>query len=83
VRPSDWSSSRLPYSYGIKCGKTLFLAGLVSWNGKDGSNIAGDITAQTKVVLNNGAAILKEAGLSYDDVVQARVYLTDASNFQK
>ena len=82
VRPSDWSKSRLPYSYGIKCGNTLFLAGLVSRNGKDGSNIAGDITAQTTVVLNNGAAILKEAGLSYDDVVQARVYLTDVGNFQ-
>ncbi len=82
VRPSDWSNSPLPYSYGIKSGNTLFLAGLVSRNGKDNSNIKGDITAQTKAVMENGAAILKAAGMTYADVVQARVYITDKNNFQ-
>jgi len=82
VRPSDWSNSPLPYSYGIKSGNTLFLAGLVSRNGKDNSNIKGDITTQTKAVLDNGAAILKAAGMSLADVVQARVYITDKNNFQ-
>ncbi len=82
IRPSDWSNSPLPYSYGIKSGNTLFLAGLVSRNGKDNTNIKGDITAQTKAVLDNGSAILKSAGMSLSDVVQSRVYITDASNFQ-
>jgi reactive intermediate/imine deaminase len=82
IRPSDWSNSPLPYSYGIKSGNTLFLAGLVSRNSKDNSNVKGDITAQTKYVLDNGAAILKSAGMSLADVVQSRVYITDASNFQ-
>jgi enamine deaminase RidA (YjgF/YER057c/UK114 family) len=82
VRPSDWSNSPLPYSYGIKSGNTLFLAGLVSRNGKDNSNVKGDIAAQTKYVLDNGAAILKQAGMGLADVVQSRIYLTDASNFQ-
>ena len=82
VHPSGWSKSPLPYSYGIRSGNTLFLAGLVSRNGKDGTNVKGDIAAQTKVVLDNGGAILKEAGMSLADVVQSRVYLTDAGNFQ-
>jgi 2-iminobutanoate/2-iminopropanoate deaminase len=60
----------------------VFLAGLVSRNGKDNSNVKGDITVQTKYVLDNGAAILKQAGMSLADVVQSRVYLTDAANFQ-
>ena len=82
VHPRDWIKSPNPYSYGIKTGNTLFLAGLVSRNGKDNTNIMGDVTAQTKTVLDNGAAVLKEAGMSYADVVSARVFLTDDTAFQ-
>ena len=82
VHPSDWIKSPSPYSYGIKTGNTLFLAGLVSRNGKDNSTVKGDVTVQTKTVLDNGAAILKQAGMSFADVVAARVYLTDDTTFQ-
>lgn len=82
VHPSDWIKSPNPYSYGIKSGNTLFLSGLVSRNGKDNSNVKGDITAQTKTVLDNGAAILKQAGMTFNDVVSARIYLTDDTTFQ-
>jgi 2-iminobutanoate/2-iminopropanoate deaminase len=82
VHPADWIKSPNPYSYGIKTGNTLFLSGLVSRNGKDNTNVKGDITAQTKTVLDNGAAILKQAGMSFADVVSARVYITDDSTFQ-
>ena len=82
VHPSDWRKSPNPYSYGIKSGNTLFLAGLVSRNGKDNSLVRGDIEAQTRTVLDNGAAILKAAGMSLADVVSSRVYLTDERTFQ-
>ena len=82
IHPADWVKSPAPYSYGIKSGNTLFLAGLVSRNGKDNANVPGDLTAQTKTVLDNGAAILKQAGMTYGDVVTARVFITDAAMFQ-
>ena len=82
VHPPDWVKSPAPYSYGIKSGNTLFMAGLVSRNGKDNSNVPGDITVQTRTVLENGAAILKAAGMSFGDVVANRVYITDDSAFQ-
>src|SRR5207237_365090 len=69
VHPSDWMQSPNPYSYGIRSGNTLFLSGLVSRNGKDNSTVPGGMAAQTKTVLDNGAAILKAAGMSYADVV--------------
>ena len=43
IHPSDWIKSPGPYSYGIKAGNTLFLAGLVSRNGKDNTNVKGDV----------------------------------------
>jgi 2-iminobutanoate/2-iminopropanoate deaminase len=82
VNPSDWMVSPNPYSYGIKTGNTLFLAGLISRNGKDNSTIKGDMSAQTKTVLDNGAAVLKAAGMTLADVVSSRIYLTDSAAFQ-
>src|SRR5215831_12395069 len=82
IHPSDWIKSPNPYSYGIKSGNTLFLAGLVSRNGKDNSNVKGDVTAQTKTILDNGKAILAEGGMSYADVVSSRIFLTDDTTFQ-
>jgi 2-iminobutanoate/2-iminopropanoate deaminase len=82
VHPSDWIKSPSPYSYGVKSGNTLFLSGLVSRNGRDNANVKGDVATQTKVVLDNGAAILKQAGMSYGDIVSSRVYLTDDTTFQ-
>ena len=83
VHPSDWMQSPNPYSYGIRSGNTLFLSGLVSRNGKDNSTVPGGMAAQTKTVLDNGAAILKAAGMSYADVVSARVFITDLTKFQE
>src|SRR5262249_42724373 len=82
VNPNDWMVSPNPYSYGIKTGNTLFLAGLISRNGKDNTAVKGDMAAQTKTVMENGAAVLKAAGMSFSDVVSARVYVTDSAAFQ-
>ena len=82
VNPSEWSSSPNPYSYGIKTGNTLFLSGLIARNGKDNTPIKGDMTTQTKAVLDNGAAVLKAAGFAYTDVVASRVYISDQAAFQ-
>jgi len=82
VNPSEWSSSPNPYSYGIKSGNTLFLSGLIARNGKDNTPMKGDMAAQTKAVLDNGAAVLKAAGFAYTDVVASRVYISDQAAFQ-
>ncbi len=82
IHPDGWAKVPSPYSYGIKSGNTLFLAGLVSRSGLTNANVPGDVTAQTKIVLDNGAAILKQAGMSYGDVTTARVYIADSAMFQ-
>jgi 2-iminobutanoate/2-iminopropanoate deaminase len=83
IHPKSWMASPNPYSYGIKSGTTLFLAGLVSRNGKDNTVVEGDMTAQTKTVLDNARDILAQAGMTFDNVVASRVYITDGSKFQE
>lgn len=82
VHPDGWVRSPNPYSYAIRSGDTVFLSGLVPRNGRDNTVVTGDITVQTRAVMANAAAILKEAGLSFAHVVSNRVFLTDVSNFQ-
>ena len=83
IHPSSWMTSPNPYSYGIKTGSTLFLSGLVSRNGKDNSVVEGDLTTQAKTVLDNAREILSAAGMTFDNVVSSRVYITDNTKFQE
>lgn len=82
IHPESWMRSPNPYSYAIKSGDTLFLSGLVSRNGRDNSVVTGDVTTQTKVVLDNAGELLKAAGMTHANVVSSRVYLPDGGNFQ-
>lgn len=81
VHPPDWMKSPNPYSYGIKSGDSLFLAGLISRNGKDNSVVEGDISVQVKTAMDNAGQILKAAGYSFADVVAVRNYISDAKHF--
>lgn len=83
IHPADWIKSPNPYSYGIKSGDWLFLSGLVSRNGKDNSVVEGDLPTQAKTVLDNAGQILKAAGMSFDNVVSSRVFITDGTKFQE
>jgi reactive intermediate/imine deaminase len=83
IHPPAWIKSPNPYSYGIRSGDTVFLAGLVSRNGKDNAVVEGDMTAQTRTVLDNAGQILKAAGLSFENVVSSRVFITDGTKFQE
>lgn len=83
IHPASWMKSPNPYSYGIKTGSTLFMAGLVSRNGKDNSLVEGPMAVQTKAILENAGEVLKAAGMSHANVVSSRVFITDQSKFQE
>jgi reactive intermediate/imine deaminase len=82
IHPESWIKSPNPYSYAIRTGDTLFLAGLVSRNGRDNSVVQGDVAAQTRVVLDNAGELLKAAGMTHANVVSSKIYLPDLAAFQ-
>ena len=83
VHPATWIRSPNPYSYAIRTGDMLFMAGLVARNGRDNSFVDGDVAAQTTAVLDNATELLKAAGLGPEHVVSSKVYLTDPASFQQ
>jgi enamine deaminase RidA (YjgF/YER057c/UK114 family) len=82
IHPPDWVKSPNPYSYAIKSGDVLFLAGLISRNGKDNSVVEGDISVQVKTAMDNAGQILTAAGFAFSDVVAVRNYISDGKYFQ-
>jgi 2-iminobutanoate/2-iminopropanoate deaminase len=82
IHPDGWSRSPNPYSYAIKTGDTLFISGLVPRSSRDNTPSGGDITAQTKVVMDNAGEVLRAAGMDYSNIVSARVFLPNAADFQ-
>lgn len=83
MHPAGWVKSPRPYSYIVRAGEFVFFSGLVSRRGTDDQLVPGPVALQTKTILDNAGVLLKTAGLSYDDVVAARVFLTDDSFFEE
>jgi len=72
-----------PYAQAIKADGFLFTSGQIALDPATGKLIDGDISAQTKQVLENLKAVLEGGGSSLNQVVKATVYLTDLSTFSK
>jgi len=70
------------FSPGILLDGTLYISGQIGRDPKDGS-IPEEFEAEVKNCLNYIGAVLKSAGMTYDDVVSVQVYLTDMGLFQR
>ena len=70
-----------PYSQAIKCGNMLFTSGQIPINPATGNVEAEGITEQATQVMKNLAAVLAEAGTSFDKVVKTTCFLSDMADF--
>ena len=70
-----------PYSQAIQANGFIFCSGQISLR-PDGSFVDGNITEQTKQVMENLEQILKASNLNLSDIVKTTIYLTDLSDFQ-
>lgn len=70
-----------PYSQGVEAGKMVFVSGQLPLDPKTGKFAGEDIRSQTKQSLTNVQNILKEAGLSMENIVKTTVLLKDMNSF--
>ena len=70
-----------PYSQAIDCGTFVVTSGQVPFDPATGVLVEGDITVQTRQVLNNIKAVLAAAGLTMDNVVKTTVFLQNMGDF--
>lgn len=69
-----------PYSHGVMVSGFLFVSGQVGKKAT-GEMVLSDIKSETKQVMENVGAILKESGLDFSHVVKTTIFLTDMNNF--
>ena len=70
-----------PYSQAIICNGFMYLSGQIPLNPETGEVVEGDITKQTKRVLENIKAILIEKGLDFNAIIKTTIFVTDINNF--
>lgn len=83
IHTNDAPAAIGPYSQAIKAGNMLFISGQGPFNPKTMEIVDGDVKAQTSQVLKNIDAILKEAGVSFSNVVKTTVFIKDMEDFSE
>ncbi|MEA2463897.1 MAG: 2-iminobutanoate/2-iminopropanoate deaminase [Acidobacteriota bacterium] len=71
-----------PYSQAVKANGLVYTSGQIALDPATGNLVDGTFEEQVHRVFRNLAAVLKEAGSSFDRVLKATVYVTDLGNFQ-
>ena len=70
-------AANLPFSQAVRSGNTLYLSGAIGNLAGKMELVPGGIEAESRQMMENIAAVLKEAGSSFDRVVKCVVYLAD------
>lgn len=70
-----------PYSQAVFSGNTLYASGQIPVNPETGRVEAADIAGQTEQVCRNVGALLKAAGLGFENVVKTTCFLADIADF--
>ena len=70
-----------PYSPAVRAGDWLVLAGQVPIDPSTGQFVDGDARAQARQVLDNIAAVLRDAGAFLTDIAKTTVFVTDLADF--
>ena len=69
-----------PYSQAVKANGMVYTSGQIALT-PAGEMLTGNVTAQTKQVLGNLAAVLEAAGSGLDRVVKTTIFLAEMDDF--
>jgi 2-iminobutanoate/2-iminopropanoate deaminase len=70
-----------PYSQAVKAGGFLFLSGQIALVPGTSELKTTGVTEETRQVMENLKAVLKEAGSDFSDVVKTSIFLKDMNSF--
>lgn len=70
-----------PYNQAIIHNGTLYISGQIAINPANGELVTDNIEAETHQVMKNIAAILNEAGATFEDVIKCSVFVSDMGNY--
>ena len=72
-----------PYSQAVEVNNVLYCSGQIPLNPETGELVMDSIEAQTQQVMENISAVLAAAGLSFEHVFKAAIFITDMNDFSR
>jgi len=70
-----------PYSQAVIAGDLIFTSGQIPLDPATQQIVQGDIRALTEQVMDNLAAVLDAAGVGFENVVKATIFVVDLADF--
>lgn len=70
-----------PYSQAVVVGDLVFTSGQIPLDPATQQMVDGDIRMQTERVMENLAAVLQAAGVSFENVVKSTIFVADLADF--
>lgn len=83
INTSNAPSPVGPYNQATLVGDMLFVSGQIAIDPSTGQLVMGSIEEETRQVMNNLSQILGEAGMNFENVVKASVFVSDMHNYSK
>ena len=71
-----------PYNQAIKAGNTLYISGQIPLIPSTMEVFRSTIKEETELVMQSLNSILKEAGMTFENVVKTTIFIDDMNNFQ-
>jgi 2-iminobutanoate/2-iminopropanoate deaminase len=72
-----------PYNQAVLAGNTLYTSGQIALNPLTMELVVADIETETKQVMENMKAVLDAAGMTFENVVKATIFIMDMNDFGK
>jgi 2-iminobutanoate/2-iminopropanoate deaminase len=70
-----------PYSQAILAGNTLYASGQIAIDPTTGALVNDSIESETTQVMKNIDAVLKAAGMTFQNIVKTTIFLKDMKSF--
>ena len=72
-----------PYSQAVLSGNTLYTSGQIALHPETGELITTDIETETKQVMENMKAVLDAAGMDFEHVIKATIFISNMDDFAR
>jgi len=72
-----------PYNQAVLKGNTLYTSGQIALHPETGALITTTIELETEQVMKNMKAVLEAAGMSFENVLKATIFIIDMNDFAK
>lgn len=72
-----------PYSQAVLSGNTLYTSGQIALHPETGELITTDIETETKQVMENMKAVLEAAGMDFENVIKATIFISNMDDFAR